>query len=86
MQQKLIEFDELGEFGGLGVAKVVDPVIDASSTPDICDAFSERGTGRGHPIPNVKPEWIKTVLIFCDKAQFGPILEHLTGPQVQMGA
>ena len=48
MQQKLIEFDELGEFGELGVAIVVDPVIDASSTPDICDAFSEKeGQGEG---------------------------------------
>ena len=78
MQQKLIEFE------AIGVAKVVDPVIDASSTPDICVAFSQRD--RGHPIPHVKPERIKTVVIFCDKGRYVPILENSTGTDLGNGS
>ena len=74
MQQKLIEFE------AIGVAKVVNPVIDVSSTPDIWVAFSH--WDRGHPISNVKSERIKTVVIFCDKGRFVPILEHSTGTDV----
>ena len=41
---------------------------------------------REDPIPNVKPEQIKTVVIFAHKGRFVPILEHSTGNQVGIGS
>ena len=48
--------------------------------------FAERERENEHPIPNVKPEQIKTVVIFAHKGRFVPILEHSTGNQVGIGS
>ena len=41
---------------------------------------------RGHPIPHVKPDRIKTVVIFCDKGRYVPILENSTGTDLGNGS